>query len=72
MRTHDINRTLAAASLIALLAGPANATSTATKSSASAKQTAMVMPWIEDDYGKAISEAKARKVPIFVESWAPW
>jgi len=72
MRTHDIHRTLAAISLVALLAGPASATSTATKSAASAKQPAMVMPWIEDDYGKAISEAKARKVPIFVESWAPW
>lgn len=33
---------------------------------------AMVMPWIEDDYTRAVAEAKARKLPIFVESWAPW
>ena len=31
-----------------------------------------VLPWIEDDWGKAVATAKARKVPIFVESWAPW
>jgi hypothetical protein len=33
---------------------------------------AQVLPWIEDDYSRAVAEAKARKVPIFVESWAPW
>lgn len=33
---------------------------------------AQVLPWIEDDYTRAVAEAKARKVPIFVESWAPW
>jgi inner membrane protein len=31
-----------------------------------------VFPWIEDDYGKAIAQARARNVPIFVEAWAPW
>jgi len=77
MRTHaqDIHRTLAALSLVALLAAPARAaTSTTTKSAAKSAHAsaAMVMPWVEDDYGKAIAEAKARKVPIFVESWAPW
>jgi hypothetical protein len=30
------------------------------------------LPWIEDDYGKAVAEAKARHVPIFLEAWAPW
>ena len=31
-----------------------------------------VLPFIADDYEKAVAEAKARKVPLFVESWAPW
>lgn len=31
-----------------------------------------VVPFIEDDYARAVDEAKARKVPIFVEAWAPW
>ena len=30
------------------------------------------LPFISDDYARALAEAKARKVPIFVESWAPW
>ena len=31
-----------------------------------------VLPWIADDYGKALAEARSRKVPIFAEAWAPW
>jgi len=31
-----------------------------------------VLPWIADDYAKALAQARARKVPIFIESWAPW
>lgn len=30
------------------------------------------LPFIEDDYGKALAESKQRKLPIFVECWAPW
>lgn len=31
-----------------------------------------VLPFIADDYPKAVAEARARKVPLFIESWAPW
>jgi hypothetical protein len=31
-----------------------------------------VLPFIEDDYAKAVARAKAKNVPIFVETWAPW
>jgi hypothetical protein len=31
-----------------------------------------VLPFIEDDYVKAVARAKAKNVPIFVEAWAPW
>ena len=31
-----------------------------------------VLPWLDDDLTRAMAEAKARKLPIFVESWAPW
>jgi hypothetical protein len=31
-----------------------------------------VLPFIADDYKKAVAEAKAKNVPIFVEAWAPW
>lgn len=30
------------------------------------------LPFIEDDYAKAVARAKAKDVPIFVEAWAPW
>lgn len=28
--------------------------------------------FIENDYRKAVAEAKAKNVPLFVEAWAPW
>ena len=31
-----------------------------------------VLPFIEDDYPKAVARAKTKNVPIFVEAWAPW
>jgi hypothetical protein len=33
---------------------------------------AETLPFIEDDYPKAVARAKAKNVPIFVEAWAPW
>ncbi len=34
--------------------------------------TASPLPWIANDWPRAVSLARARKVPIFVENWAPW
>lgn len=31
-----------------------------------------VLPFIHDDYSKAVASAKAKGVPLFVEAWAPW
>lgn len=31
-----------------------------------------VLPWIDDDYPKALAQARARNLPIFVDNWAPW
>ena len=31
-----------------------------------------VLPFIHDDYDRAVAEARARKVPLFIEAWAPW
>jgi len=30
------------------------------------------LPFVEDDYGRALAEARARKLPLFIEAWAPW
>ena len=36
---------------------------------ASAKE---VVPFIENDYAKAVARAKSEHRPLFVEAWAPW
>jgi len=30
------------------------------------------LPFIEDDYARALAEARARRLPLFIEAWAPW
>ncbi|HEX5043016.1 MAG TPA: hypothetical protein VFV75_08920 [Candidatus Polarisedimenticolaceae bacterium] len=35
-------------------------------------KAALALPFVEDDYARALAEAKARAVPLFVEAWAPW
>lgn len=39
---------------------------------ASAPAAAGPLPFIADDYAKARAEASRRKLPLFVEVWAPW
>ena len=34
--------------------------------------SASAIPFIENDYAKAVAQAKKKNVPIFVEAWAPW
>jgi len=31
-----------------------------------------VLPFIADDYAKALAEARQQKLPLFIEAWAPW
>jgi len=31
-----------------------------------------VLPFIDDDYTKALAVAKAKNAPLFVDAWAPW
>ena len=31
-----------------------------------------VLPFIDNDYTKALAEAKRKNVPLFVDAWAPW
>lgn len=68
----------ATVALLALLAVPAHAASTKPASAKPGRSathhaaTHGVLPWIEDDYAKALTAARATNVPIFVEIWAPW
>jgi hypothetical protein len=45
---------------------------TATLVLALAPSPRTAVPFIEDDYGRALAEAKAKKLPLFIEAWAPW
>jgi hypothetical protein len=58
MRTTFLPAALAAA----LLAAPA----------AGAATPPEVLPFIADDYPKALAAARSAKKPIFLEAWAPW
>ena len=35
-------------------------------------RAAEVLPFIENDYGKAVARAKKEHLPLFVDAWAPW
>jgi len=72
------SRVTAALVLGVLLLAPASraASTTATAKSAPAKSATSawhpVVPFIEDDFGRALALAKERKLPVFIEGWAPW
>lgn len=55
--------TLAPAALAATLLAAAAAATTVPRD---------VLPFIADDYPKALAAAKAGRKPIFLEAWAPW
>jgi hypothetical protein len=39
---------------------------------AAAADVDKVLPFVSDDYPKALAEARAQKLPLFIEAWAPW
>jgi hypothetical protein len=61
---------------VAALAAPAGAATTAPAKSTAAKKATPkwnpVVPFIEDDFGRALALAKSRRLPVFIEGWAPW
>ena len=75
MRPHRpiVGLLIAGALTIPLLALAAKAPSRAAAPGSAPRAAAgPVLPWIEDEFTRGLAEAKARKIPIFVESWAPW
>ena len=61
--------------LAALLAIPAASSAAAPARHAKSVSHATwrpVVPFIEDDFGRALALAKERKLPVFIEGWAPW
>ena len=35
-------------------------------------QHGVALRFIEDDYSRALAQAKATRRPLFVDAWAPW
>lgn len=72
MRPHIAALSLA---LVVALSAPAAAAPARAASAAKPKNAAaphLALPFIQDDYTRALAEARARKVPLFIEAWAPW
>ena len=63
-------RTLLALALMTPLA--AQAAPAAKPRAAKAAERKPAVPFIEDDFGRALALAKERKLPVFIEGWAPW
>jgi hypothetical protein len=75
------SRATAALLLAALLVATSSHAATTTSKSAPASAVTTksatapwhpVVPFIEDDFGRALALAKERKLPVFIEGWAPW
>jgi hypothetical protein len=62
---------LLAASLVAVACSTEQVVPPAAENTQGTK-AALALPFVEDDYARALAEAKARAVPLFVEAWAPW
>ena len=54
-----------------LAAGPA-AWARQAPGAACVASAARPLPFLSDDYARALAEARARELPLFIEAWAPW
>ena len=72
MRRSRILICLAVSGSLAIPLASRAATTISRPAGGASQAMARVLPWIEDDYTRAVSQARARRLPIFVESWAPW
>ncbi len=61
-----------AALSIACATSRAGVSASAPVPEASAPAEAEALHFIENDYPRALAEAKTRGVPVFVDVWAPW
>jgi hypothetical protein len=61
-----------AAVVLAIACQREAATRRQAEAAVSPAKASLVVPFIEDDYVRALAEAKQRNVPLFVEAWAPW
>ncbi len=58
--------------VVGLLACTASRTAAVSEPPAASGHSQAPLPFIEDDYPRALAEAKSRGLPLFVDTWAPW
>ena len=57
---------------LALLLGLGVAAPAAPARAETNRGDARPLPFLSDDYAKALGDARARSLPLFIEAWAPW
>ncbi len=72
MRVAPLLPAMVLAVLVSCLPGPPAAAAAPASAAAKVGGAPAGLPWIEDDLTRALAEARARDLPLFVESWAPW
>ncbi len=72
MRTLVLCLALSLSVAMTASAAPAKPAKPAPRSHDHASGWHPAVPFIEDDFGRALALAKARKLPVFIEGWAPW
>jgi len=72
MNSRPVVLALAALALAPTLAFSTSSPQPSSASVVSKGAKPMAVPFIDDDYAKVISKARAAKLPVFVEAWAPW
>jgi hypothetical protein len=55
-----------------VLAIPLLAAIAASAAGAVPQAPASRLPFIDDDYPRALAQARSKNLPIFIEAWAPW
>jgi thioredoxin-like negative regulator of GroEL len=69
----SIGRIARSATIALVLVGcTGSKTQVVTPTAAASPSAREVLPFIHDDYPKALAEAKRRNKPLFVDAWAPW
>ena len=51
---------------------PATATTAPASAATASSSVPAELPFVEDDYARALAEAKSSHRPLFVDGWAPW
>jgi hypothetical protein len=59
---------VASIALVASAAAPTQASATTLEPRSDTRP----LPFIADDYARALADARARSLPLFIEAWAPW